>query len=319
MGTAPDAALREWVRIAATGEALAARMGAARLRTRSRAVAKESDPGPEMATVEDHDLGGHLVARLYRPRTALLPVVLYLHGGGFVFGDLETHDRLARRIAHHADVTVLALDYRRAPEYPAPAAVEDALRALAWADAMLGLIGGDEDAGIGLAGDSAGGLLAAVTAVRQRDAARQGTAVGPGHLLLLTPMTDLSLTSPSVAEKGHGWGLEAADIHWYVEQWVARREDRLDPGLSPIYAPLAGMPPTFVVTAEHDPLRDDGMWFASRLRASATPCEHLHYQNLVHGFFQLDQVSPACAAAGDEALRRYGVFLRHALGLDDSR
>lgn len=312
----PDAALREWVFAAQSSEPMAARMGVARLRLASKSAARDAAPGPEMAVIEDHDLGEHVVARLYRPMLATLPVVVYAHGGGFVIGDLDTHDRLARRIAAHAGVTVLSVDYRRAPEHRAPAAVADVIRACHWADAMLGLLGGDERAGIGLAGDASGGLLAAAAAIELRDAARAGQAEPPGHLLLLTPQTDLTLTAASTTVKGHGWGLERADLQWYVEQWVPSRADRFDPLVSPAYAALDGLPPAFVVTAEHDPFRDDGLWFADRLRSSGIPCEHLHYENFVHGFFQLDIISGAAAAAGDEALRRYGVFLRHALGLD---
>lgn len=316
--TAPDAALRSWIGATRAGGPMAARMGAARLRIASRTTARDAVRGPDMAAVEDHDLGGHLRARLYRPRLATLPVVVYAHGGGFVMGDLDTHDRLARRLAHHARVTVLAVDYRRAPEFHAPAAIDDLVRACGWADSMLPLLGGDERAGVGLAGDSAGGLLAAATALRLRDAARLHQAAHPGHLLLMTPSTDLTLTAASVTDKGHGWGLEAADLHWYVDQWAPDRAARLDPAISPLYAALAGLPPTFVVTAEHDPLRDDGLWFAERLRASGVPCAHLHFQDLVHGFFQLDTVSPVLAAAGDDALRRYGDFLRDARGLPDA-
>lgn len=314
--TGPDDALTTWIAGVQASEPMAARLGVARLRVISRAVARDSTQGPAMATVVNHDLGDHLTARLYRPQLAALPVVVYAHGGGFVMGDLDTHDRLARRLARHAQVAVLSVDYRRAPEYRAPAAVADVMRACRWAGARLSLLGGDERAGIGLAGDSAGGLLAAAAAVRLRDAARLGQADTARHLLLMTPATDLTLTAPSVTQKGRGWGLEEADLRWYVEQWAPDRTDRVDPGLSPAYAALDGMPPTFVVTAEHDPLRDDGLWFADRLRSAGVPCGHLHHEDLVHGFFQLDTMSPALAAAADEALRRYGVFLRQALGLD---
>ncbi|MBW3084419.1 Acetyl esterase [Austwickia sp. TVS 96-490-7B] len=308
--TEPDSALQDWLSAAAAAEAVAARMGAARLRVATKSVARHASPGPDMAVVEDHDLGDHLTVRLYRPRLVALPIVIYLHGGGYVVGDLDSHDRLARRIAAHADVTVIAVDYRRAPEYRAPAAIDDGVRAALWADAMCGLLGGDDQAGIGIAGDSAGGLLAAATALRLRDAARLGSSPPPAHLLLLTPHTDLTLTAASIVEKGHGWGLEQADMRWYVDQWTTR-DQRVDPTVSPAYATLAGMPPTFVVTAEHDPLRDDGLWFAERIRSAGGICEHLHFDHLVHGFLNLDQVSPVCAQAGDETLRRYGQFLRH--------
>ncbi|GAB78418.1 acetyl esterase [Austwickia chelonae] len=318
MRDAPDDALRMWAAAASESRPLAAHLGVARLRLANKKAAKAAGPGPEMASVEDHDLGRHLTARIYRPRLARLPVLVYLHGGGFVLGDLDTHDRLARRIAHHADVTVMAVDYRRAPEFRAPAAIDDAVRAMRWADAMLGLVGGDDRAGIGIAGDSAGGLLAAMTALRLRDDAHAGKGDPAGHLLLMTPLIDLTLTSPSIRQKGHGWGIEQEDLKWYVDQWVPERPRRDDPAVNPLYASLAGLPPSFVVTAEHDPLRDDGLWLAQRLRAAGVPCEHLHYDALVHGFLQLDQASPACARAGDEALRRYGSFLRQAFDLEEN-
>ncbi len=314
----PDEALRAWASAAAQGCPMAAHLGVARLRLANKNAARAVGPGPDMASVEDHDLGQHLTARIYRPRLARLPVLVYLHGGGFVLGDLDTHDRLARRLAQHADVTVLAIDYRRAPEFRAPAAIDDAVRAVRWADAMLGLVGGDDRAGIGIAGDSAGGLLAAMTALRLRDDALAGNGDPAGHLLMMTPLIDLTLTSPSIQQKGHGWGLEREDLQWYVDQWVPERLHRDNPAVNPLYASLAGLPHTFVITAEHDPLRDDGLWFAQRLRAGGVPCEHLHYDNLVHGFLQLDQVSPQCAHVGDEALRRYGAFLRQAFDLEDS-
>ena len=130
MRTEPDEQLRAWVAGLRAGEPMAARMGPARLRLASKTLAREAPEGPEMATVAEHDLGDLFTARLYRPQLATLPLVVYAHGGGFVMGDLDTHDRLARRLAFHAQVAVLSVDYRRAPEYRAPAAVDDVVRAL---------------------------------------------------------------------------------------------------------------------------------------------------------------------------------------------
>ena len=312
-----DGELRAWIEAAAGTQALAATLGVARLRVVSKSRARDGAGGPEVAEVSEHDLGGHLRARLYRPAAALRPVVVYLHGGGFVLGDLDTHDRLARRIARYGDVAVLSVDYRRAPEHVAPAAIEDAVSAVRWAQAMLSLLGGDERTGVGLAGDTSGGLLAICAARRLRDESRAGGGEPATSLLLLTPQTDLTLTAPSVAEKGHGWGMERPDLEWYAQQWVPRRQDRMDPDVSPSYAALDGLPPTFLVTAEHDPLRDDGLWLGDRLRATGAAVEHLHFRHLVHDFFALDEQSPACQRAGDDALRRYGSFLRYRLGVLD--
>lgn len=312
-----DGELRAWIEAASSTQALAATLGAARLRVVSKSRAREASPGPDVAEVVEHDLGGTLQARLYRPIPELRPLVVYLHGGGFVLGDLDTHDRLARRIARHADVAVLSLDYRRAPEHVAPAAIEDAVAAVRWAQAMLGLLGGDERTGVSLAGDTTGGLLAIAAALRLRDDARAGRGEPASSLLLLTPQTDLTLTSSSVADKGHGWGMERADLEWYAAQWVPHRQDRMDPGVSPSFAALDGLPPTFLVTAEHDPLRDDGLWLGDRLRATGIAVEHLHFPHLVHDFFALDEQSPACRHAGDDALSRYGAFLRYRLGVLD--
>ncbi len=312
-----DAPLRAWIDGTSVTHALAATLGVARLRLVSKARARAAVPGPEVAEVTEYDLGRHLRARLIRPVIQTRPLVVYLHGGSFVLGDLDTHDRLARRIAVHGDVAVLAVDYRRAPEHRAPAAVEDADTAVRWAGSMLGLLGGDERAGVGLAGDTAGGLLASAAAIRLRDQARVGQAEPATSLLLLTPQLDLTLTSASVTDKGHGWGMERADLEWYVDQWAPSRADRFDPAISPVFAALDELPSTFLVTAEHDPLRDDGLWFGDRLRAGGIAVEHLHFRDLVHDFFALDEQSPVCRDAGDEALRRYGSFLRYRLSLLD--
>src|SRR3984957_19504768 len=146
--------------------------GAAAMREASAARAASRPRGPELAVVSDLTAGEGLRLRLYRPALEPRPLTLYLHGGGFVIGDLESHDAICRRLAHFGDVAVLAVDYRRAPEHPAPAAVDDAVAAFGWARSRPGELGGVAAAGIGLAGDSAGGALAVLAAARLRD---QGT------------------------------------------------------------------------------------------------------------------------------------------------
>jgi acetyl esterase len=156
-----------------------------------------------------------------------------------VIGDLESHDAICRRLAHFGDVAVLAVDYRRAPEHPAPAAVDDAVQAFGWARFRPDELGGVAAAGIGLAGDSAGGALAVLAAVRLRD---QGTPAA--GLLLAYPNADLTLSEPSVTSEGHGWGLEADDARWFNAHWVPDPARRADPSVSPLQADLTGLPPT---------------------------------------------------------------------------
>ena len=220
---------------------------------------------------------------------------MFLHGGMWVLGDLDTHDRTCRRIARAADVAVLAVDYRLAPEHPWPAAVDDAVRAVRWASGHAAELGAR--GGVAVAGDSAGAQLATLACLRLRDA---GEPL-PCAQVLAYPNTDLTLSEPSVREKGTGWGLDAADLAWAAAQWVPDPAARAAGGASPLHAAdLAGLPPALVVTAEHDPLRDEGDRYAARLAAAGTPVRHRREPGLVHGFLQgLDLVSPAAAAASD--------------------
>ena len=246
-------------------------------------------PGPEP-----------LSARLYRPAASALPLTVFVHGGGFVFGGLESHDRLCRRLALQAGTAVLAVDYRLAPEHPAPAAVDDIVRTLDWAAS------GPEELGplvpgVGLAGDSAGGLIAYLAAARL-----VGTPAQPKALFLAYPNADLGLGLPSIRDKGEGWGLSVRDLAFYIAQWVP------DASMLARYSPLevARARPlpvrTLLATAGHDPLRDEGKLLAGRFAAAGTDVEYCPHPGLVHGFLTLDHVSPAARDAGAELLRRYG-------------
>ncbi|GAA4563768.1 alpha/beta hydrolase [Micromonospora coerulea] len=251
-------------------------------------------PGPEELSV-----------RLYRPTLEPRPLVVYLHGGGFVTGDLDSHDRICRRLAEVVNVAVLAVHYRRAPEHPAPAAVEDVVRVVGWAAEHLQDLGGDSEMRIALAGDSAGAALAVLAAVRLRD----GDGPPVSALLLVCPNADMTLSMPSVQEQGHGWGLDAEDLAWLVEQWVPNPRQRADPAVSPLYAPLHGLPPTVLATAEHDPLRDEGDALAARMAQAGIYVRHLRHTGLVHGFLSLDHVSPAAAVVGDNLFREFGALI----------
>jgi acetyl esterase len=214
-------------------------------------------------------------------------VIVYLHGGMWMLGDLETHDRTCRRLAAATRARVLAVDFRRAPEHRWPAAVDDALAAVDWANAELGARGSV------LAGDSSGGHLALLVALRLSDSGRS-----VGGLLLACPNTDLRLTSRSVVELGRQWGLNVDSLRWAIARWLPPAVEPADPAVSPLLADLSGLPPTVVITADHDPLRDDGDALAAALVRAHVPVVHRCERGMVHGFIQnLDLVSPAAARA----------------------
>jgi acetyl esterase len=231
--------------------------------------------------------------RLYVPHRARGAITVFLHGGGWVIGDLETHDRACRVLADVSGVAFLAVDYRRAPEHPWPAAVDDAVAALRW------LTSGDAWAHgswtrVGIAGDSAGGTTAALACLRLRDGAERL----PDALVMVYANTDLTGSGDSMRTEGHGYGLEREDIEWFNAQWVPDRARWTDPAVSPLRAgSLRGLPPTVVVTCEHDPLRDQGEAFAERLRTDGVPTVARREPGLVHNFLLWDLVSPACADA----------------------
>lgn len=300
-----DLGLAQWIaEVRQTDSPSSHSLGAARLREASNARAASRPKGPELARVRDMTVPGPeaLPVRLYRPALEPRPLVVFLHGGGFVVGDLESHDRICRRLAQVADVAVLAVDYRRAPEHPAPAAVEDAVQVVDWAAEYLSDLGGDIEKGIALAGDSSGGAVAVLAAVQLRD--RGGPAAAA--LFLAYPNADMTLSLPSVQQEGHGWGLEADDLAWFVEQWVPDPQRRADPTVSPLYAQLSGLPPTVLATAEHDPLRDEGDALVTRLTQAGVQVRHRQYAGFVHGFLSLDIVSPAAVAVGEELFREFG-------------
>lgn len=259
-------------------------------RTQGRARALERVRVPALSRVTDLAIGtpaGTLAMRLYEPEGAGGQLVVYLHGGMWMLGDLETHDRTCRLLADAAGVRVLAVDFRRAPEHHWPAAVEDGLAAVGWAHAEL-----DAQSPV-LAGDSSGGHLALLVALRLR---MQGRPCG--GLLLACPNTDLRLSGDSIEELGHGWGLDVDSLRWAVREWLPPGVAPADPSVSPVLADLTGLPATVVITADHDPLRDEGEALARALRAARVPVVHRCELGMVHGFIQnLDLVSPAAARA----------------------
>ena len=269
-------------------EVAAMREGIAR-----RAAART--PGPDLPEVRNLRIG-ELPARLYRPVAGPAPLVVYLHGGGWTIGSLDSHDRMCRRLADGSGAAVLAIDYRLAPEHPWPALVNDTVAALRWvATAPAGL--GEAPTAVAVAGDSAGGTLAALGCLRLRD---EYPPALPDLQVLLYANTDLTGSQPSMREKATGWGLDAATVRFFNSQWVPDQARWSDPGVSPLHAPdLSGLPSALVVSAEHDPLRDESEVYARRLRDAGVQVELRREPGLIHGFMTLDEISPACAAAAD--------------------
>jgi acetyl esterase len=237
--------------------------------------------------------GGAVPVRVYRPSApqhGRLPLVVVFHGGGWMFGDLESADWLSSHIAMRTPAIVVSATYRLAPEHPAPAAVEDAFSVLRWAVENGAVLGGSGRYAV--LGESSGGTLAASVALMARD---RGVA-GPDLQVLLYPITDLTLASPSVEELATEPVLSAADLRCYVASYLGEQTHAEDPHLSPLHAPdHHGLPPALIVGASHDPLRDDSRRYAVRLRESGVPVEHHELADAPHGFFSFPRI---CRAAG---------------------
>jgi acetyl esterase len=248
---------------------------------------------------------GDIGARVYRPETAgPAPTVVLFHGGGFVIGDLDTHDNMARTICRDCSAVVVSVDYRLAPEAQFPGAVEDAVAATRWAASRLEELGGDER--LAVAGDSAGGNLAAVVAQQLRDSGGPALA---GQLLVY-PATDVTGDYPSRAENAEGYFLDLPTMVWFIQHYAADAAVHQDPRLSPLRHPdLSGLPPAVVVTAEYDPLRDEGEAYARALSEAGVPAEERRFDGMIHGFFDMGAYSPAAQAAIEESCAMFAKVL----------
>lgn len=281
------------------------------------AVQPEPDLAPiPVARTEDRTLG-ELRIRIYWPHAtpaanaagvaAPAPVVVFFHGGGFVLCGIDSHDRHCRSLASDTGALVVSVDYRLAPEHPFPAAVEDARAAVARAHRNAAALGGDPRR-LAVAGDSAGGNLATVACLDPS---------GPpiAFQLLIYPVTDAAQDTASYREYAAGPFLTAAHMRWYWNQYLRDPSDGADPDASPLRAAdLSGLPPACVITAECDPLRDEGEAYAARLTAAGVPTETHRVPGTFHGFYGLDHALPAAVDARCLA----ATALRDALAAGDA-
>jgi acetyl esterase len=271
-------------------------------------------PGPQIhVAVNDISLpgpAGEIPARHYRPAGGVAaPLLVFYHGGGWTIGDLDIYDVLCRLTCRDAGIHVLSIDYRLAPEHPAPAALEDAYAAFEWAyehAAELGAIGGQ----VAVGGDSAGGNLAATVCQLARDAG------GPAPVLqwLIYPRTDFSAQTRSLSLFARGFLLTKRDMDWFESQYLrASGLDKADPRVSPLLAEsLAGLAPALIAVAGFDPLRDEGESYAEALRAAGTPVDLRSMGSLTHGFANLFPLGGGSAAATNELISALRAHLSRA-------
>ncbi len=261
-------------------------------------------PG-DLHSVEDIEIpsaNGGVPSRVYRPRPGPLQPVLFLHGGGFVVGR-DGYEAPLRELALAADCLLIAPECRLAPEHPFPAAADDALAVARWLAAEVTTLGSSA-ARLGVAGDSSGGNLAATVT---HQLAREGAP--PAYQLLIYPMLDATASSASYTEFAEGYGFTRQKSEWYFDQYLPPAVDRRSPRASPLFDDhLGAVPRTLVVTAEFDPLRDDGESYAQQLRRAGVTVEVWRYAGMIHGFFQMTG-----ALEGSRQLHRaLGEWMREA-------
>jgi acetyl esterase len=264
---------------------------------------RPANPDLKVGAVADRAIAGpagDIQIRIYTPEgSGPFPVYVNFHGGGWVIGDLETSDAACRDICRTADCVVVSVDYRLAPEHRFPAAVYDSYAATAWVAEHMRELNGNGRLAVG--GESAGGNLAAVVCQQARD---QG---GPriDFQLLLYPVTDCDLTRGSYQENGQGYLLELDTMRWFWDLYCPDPALRLTPAASPLHADdLGRLPPALVVTAEFDPLRDEGEAYGRALQAAGSQAEICRYDGMVHDFFATAQMFPSSRAAFEETCGR---------------
>jgi acetyl esterase len=266
-----------------------------------KAMATLQAPGEPVANVANRTLPGptgEIPVRIYTPAgTPPFPVLVYFHGGGWVIGDLETHDATCRTLANAVGCIVVSVDYHLAPEDKFPAAPEDCYAATQWVARNSGTIGGDAQR-MAVGGDSAGGNLAAVVSQMARDRG------GPPLVfqLLVYPVTDASCDTRSYVDNAEGYLLTRDAMRWFWGHYTRTSADKENAYASPLRAgSLAGLPPALVVTAEYDPLRDEGEAYAERLRAAGVPTKLARYDGMIHGFFGMTSIMDQAGEANRQA------------------
>jgi acetyl esterase len=262
----------------------------------------EADP-PEVMGVSDGELPGPrgpIRWRSYRPMNAPegpLPTLIYCHGGGFVIGNIETHDSTCRRLANKSRCQVIAIDYRLAPEHPFPAPIDDGIAAFRHIRDNAAAFGVDAKR-IAVGGDSAGGMLAAVIC----QMCRESREPGPAFQMLIYPATDSSKESGSRKSFAEGYFLDRELTNWFWDNYVPKGTDLTDLRLSPLLAKdFSGLPPALVLTAGFDPLRDEGRAYADRLIDAGVKTTYVNYPGTIHGFFSLTRFLKQGLRANDEA------------------
>ena len=277
-------------------------------------VRESAAPGPAVARVADHQAPGPhgpVPVRVYWPGGvgedgAPLPVLVYIHGSGFVLLGHDNYDHVCRALCQGARCIVASVDYRKAPENKFPVAADDAWAATKWVAGNCAALGGDPGR-IAVGGDSSGGCLAAV--VTQKARAEGGPPLV--FQLLVYPVTDMRDDTDSYRDFAEGYSLSADMMRWFMDCYLNGEEDRADLAASPLRAiDMSGLPPALVMTASHDPLLDDGREYAQRLRAAGVPAEHVNYEGFIHGFWS----DTARIDAAGEAHARACAALRGAFG-----
>jgi acetyl esterase len=259
---------------------------------------------PEMAKVDDRKItapdGGQIPIRIYWPTAAPgpHPVVVFFHGGGWVIGSIESHDATVKSLAAASGMVFVSVDYRLAPEHKFPTPPEDCFAATKWVAEHADEIGVDASR-LAIAGDSAGGNLAAVVALMARE--RGGPAIK--FQVLVYPCTDFDTTRRSMIDNGDGYFLTSAAMDWFYGHYLANEEDRLHQFAAPIRADLSALPPALVITAEYDPLRDEGNDYARRLQRAGVPTTSTCYAGMIHGFFSMTSILDRAKDAQAQAVR----------------
>lgn len=280
----------------------------AKRRHRAERGVAASDVAAEVVATDSHaKAGGRTIPlRIYSPVRAAgepgrtpaagLPVIVFFHGGGFVAGDLDSHDPFCRDLAFRSSRIVVSAGYRLAPEFPFPAAVDDAFDAVRWVSRHGAEFGGSPE-GLAVMGDSAGGNLAAVASIRARDAG------GPDirQQVLIYPSTKgCAMDLESHKKFGKGYLLDLELLEWFCDKYVPKVSDRRHPYASPLTAEeLSGLPRAVVITAQFDPLRDEGKGYADRLREAGVPVRYAHFDGVVHGFLGIPRICPEAEDALD--------------------